>query len=80
MHTRPDEQYAALDVHILRWLRTKGYDAPKGTPTGERYRELELNFISEAEKRGMTPAELDSAIWYEAARGVKWDDPLEHKT
>lgn len=61
--TRPGERHAALDVHILRWLRTLGHDAPKSTPTGEKYAALEKIFLAEADKRGMTPRELDSQIW-----------------
>lgn len=61
--TRPGERYAALDVHVLRWMRVLGYDAPKSTPNGRRYRELEVAFLAEADERKMTPRELDAAIW-----------------
>jgi len=60
-----DEQrkVAALDVHVLRWLKGLGYDAPKATPSGKKYRELEKAFIDEADKLGITPAELDRRVW-----------------
>lgn len=61
--TRPNERYATLDVHVLRWLRGLGYDAPKATPTGEKYRKLEQAFLKEADNRNLTPRELDSQIW-----------------
>lgn len=62
--TRPNEQYAALDVHILRWMREQGYDAPRGTPQSPAlYAQLERAFLAEAHKRGMTPRELDLLIW-----------------
>ena len=61
--TRPGVEYAALDVHVLRWLRAEGYDAPKSTPTGKRYATLERAFLREARQRGMTARELDSQIW-----------------
>lgn len=61
--TRPDARYAALDVHVLRWLRERGYDAPRQTPGGKRYRELEVAFLREADEMRMTPAELDKQIW-----------------
>lgn len=61
--TRPGERYAALDVHVLRWLKAKGYPAPKSTPSGALYASLEASFISEADKRGMTARELDFEIW-----------------
>lgn len=65
MWTRPDARHAALDVHILRWMRENGYPhAPKATPgTAKLYAELEAAFIAEAEKRGKTPRELDLEIW-----------------
>lgn len=62
--TREDPgDYAALDVHILRWLREQGYDAPKQTPSGRKYRELEQAFVAEAKKQGKTPKQLDAEIW-----------------
>lgn len=61
--TRPGERYAALDVHVLRWMRAKGYPAPKSTPSGRKYRELEIAFLREADTRGMSPRELDHTIW-----------------
>jgi thermostable 8-oxoguanine DNA glycosylase len=65
--TRPTERYAALDVHILRWMRSIGYDAPTSTPTGAKYLELEAAFIHEADERGVTPRELDFSIWADAS-------------
>jgi thermostable 8-oxoguanine DNA glycosylase len=66
--TRPDARVAALDVHILRWLRTQGHNAPRQTPQGRKYAELETVFLAEAEKRGMTPRQLDEAIWSNGSR------------
>ena len=80
--TRPEEEYAALDVHILRWLRNLGYDAPKSTPQStKRYSELEEIFIREAHDRGKTPRELDEEIWKAASNNVnrverQQDDPM----
>lgn len=68
MWTRPDAQYATLDVHILRWLREQGHDAPKQTPSSRKaYARLEKTFLTEADKRGKTPRELDSEIWEASA-------------
>lgn len=75
--TRPQERYAALDVHVLRWLRKQGYKAPNATPTGRKYRELELAFLAEADKRSMTPRELDAQIWEE---GSGWKDQTAYTT
>lgn len=70
--TRPGARYAALDVHILRWLREQGYKAPKNTPSSKkRYAELEAAFLAEADKLGLTPGELDAQIWSKSS-GVDW--------
>lgn len=71
--TRPDAKCAALDVHILRWLGTKGYKVPKATPNGKKYKELEQAFLDEAEKIGMTPAELDKWVWTEGSGWATWN-------
>lgn len=64
MWIRPWERYAALDVHILRWLRNIGYDVPSSTPqSSKKYANIEKWFISEADKAKMSPRELDAIIW-----------------
>jgi thermostable 8-oxoguanine DNA glycosylase len=66
MYGFPDTagEVAVLDTHILKWLRLKGYDAPKSTPqAGKRYLQLEQAFIAEAKKRSMSSAELDTSVW-----------------
>jgi hypothetical protein len=62
--TRPDAQFAALDVHVLRWLRNQGHNAPESTPqSSKQYAELESIFLKEAEKQGKTARQLDLEIW-----------------
>lgn len=63
--TRDNANFAALDVHILRWLKTeKGYpNIPRTTPTGEEYLRIEKIFLEEARKAEMTARELDREIW-----------------
>lgn len=73
LKTRSNVRYAALDVHVLRWLRAQGYDAPRSTPNGRKYRELEKIFLSEADKRGLSPGDLDAKIW---DAGSKYSSPL----
>lgn len=69
--TQPGAQCAALDVHILRWLRSLGYDAPRQTPASrKRYHELERVFLAEAAKRNISPADLDRKIWDAGVKGV----------
>ncbi|MBA4136732.1 MAG: hypothetical protein C0518_05390 [Opitutus sp.] len=71
--TRPGAEHAALDTHVLKWLRYIGHDAPKSTPSGDKYAALEKVFISAARARGMTPRELDSAIWDWCSSGNYFD-------
>jgi len=63
LHSRENVQYAALDTHILHWLRDQGYDAPKSTPTGKTYERLETIFLQEATNRSLSPSEFDLMIW-----------------
>lgn len=66
--TRKNARYAALDVHILRWMAGLGIDVPKQTPqSSSKYLYLEQLFIAEADKRKVLPGELDHAIWIESS-------------
>ena len=68
LHSRPNQQIAVLDTHILAWMRSNGVNAPKATPTLKRYLVLEDYFLREAWSRGMSPADLDLAIWKEKSQ------------
>lgn len=61
--TRPLAEHAALDTHVLKWLRFLGHSAPYATPSGLEYERLEKIVIAQAKVRGMTPRELDAKIW-----------------
>jgi hypothetical protein len=65
--TRPDEQYAVLDRHILRWLDKRYAGVPKDTPSYGQYMKWEQVFLHEARKLGVTPRELDHSIWVAAS-------------
>lgn len=68
MFSRPNARYACLDTHILAWLRGRGIDAPKSTPSsGRKYRQLEAQFLNMVPE-GMTPAEFDLQIWLSARK------------
>ncbi|VVB51241.1 N-glycosylase/DNA lyase [uncultured archaeon] len=57
-------QWVVLDVHILRWLRQQGIEAPKATPPeGRTYQRLEREFKKLADDRNMTTRQLDTEIW-----------------
>ncbi len=64
MHSRPNVQIAALDTHVLKYLKHKGFDVPKNTPSSaSQYGKLEKAFLSLASQSTMTLAEFDLAIW-----------------
>ena len=64
VHSRPSVRAAVLDTHILAWMRTQGYDAPKATPTNPKeYKRLEDLFLAECDKHGKSVAEMDLEIW-----------------
>ena len=62
LHTRPNSKVACLDVHILHYLRDKGYDVPKATPSSKKkYKDVEDLFLEVA--KGKDIAEFDLEIW-----------------
>lgn len=63
MHSRKDVEHAGLDTHVLKFMGDLGYEVPKGTPTGKRYRELEKVFIRLAQRVEMSVADFDLLIW-----------------
>lgn len=65
IHSRRDQQYAGLDTHILKFLRDKGHEVPKSTPTGKKYRELEQIFLKYVAESGQNVADFDLMIWNE---------------
>lgn len=54
---------AALDTHVLKFLRDLGYKSTKTTPSGKKYKELEQAFLNECKKRGLSPNQLDADVW-----------------
>jgi thermostable 8-oxoguanine DNA glycosylase len=71
MWIRPDAIHAALDVHILRWMKGRGFDVPKSTPQSpQKYAQIEQWFIAEACRMSMTPRELDFMIWEEGSKSA----------
>lgn len=63
IHSRPNQQYAGLDTHVLKFLRDKGHEVPKATPTGKKYVELEKIFLKYVAESGMSVADFDLLIW-----------------
>lgn len=54
---------AALDTHVLKFLRDLGYKVPKNTPSGMRYAVIEQLALAEADKRNLTPNDFDWLVW-----------------
>jgi thermostable 8-oxoguanine DNA glycosylase len=63
LHSRPNQEIAVLDTHILHWMRDNGIKAPKTTPSGEKYLKFEKMFIDIAKKNDISIADLDLRIW-----------------
>jgi thermostable 8-oxoguanine DNA glycosylase len=66
-HSREGYIGATLDTHLLRWLRTKGYDAPKSTPSVKKYPYWEKIFLDLCAELwpNRSIAEVDLQIWKE---------------
>jgi len=62
IHTRRDQKHAALDTHIMHYLRDQGITKEKGTP-GKSYGYLEEKFLELVTASGKTVAEMDLEIW-----------------
>lgn len=63
IHTRENQKHAGLDRHVLRYMKSIGYDVPTHTPNKSQYIKIEKMFIEHAEKIGKTISELDLEIW-----------------
>ncbi len=63
IHSRPNQNIAVLDRHVVKYLGTLGYDVPVGTPSPKQYPVLEQAFLAEAIKANMTPADFDLMLW-----------------
>lgn len=63
LHTRENARVAGLDTHVLKFLNDQGIPAPKHTPTGNKYKLLEQEFLKLCDNAGKTPAVYDLEIW-----------------
>lgn len=67
VHSRPNQKFAILDTHVLKWLRLNGISAPKNTPQGRWYKHFEEIFLTFVKKSGKSVAEFDLMIWTQYA-------------
>ena len=64
LYTRPDQDIAVLDTHILAYLRERGHKVPFATPQNhKKYREIERTVLNMAKNNNMSPVEFDDYIW-----------------
>lgn len=61
----PTAKVAALDTHVLKFLRDQGEsNVPKSTPPkGNVYKSLEARFLAWADKLGLPPRDMDFMVW-----------------
>jgi len=64
LHSRPNQQIAVLDTHVLRHMRNLSLTTQDGTPPkGPKYEVLEQEFIKLAKQANMSIADYDLHIW-----------------
>lgn len=70
MHSRENVRMAGLDVHILRFLKDRGYDVPVSV-SQKKYKEIEGWFLELADEAKMSPADFDLEVWKAYREGRK---------
>ena len=80
LHTRIGCEYAVLDTHILKWMRGRGEDVPKSTPTRKTvYRKLERRFLylSRLAYPFLTDSQIDLLIWSEQSGRINGEEVFD---
>lgn len=75
LHSRENANVAAIDTHVLKYLKARGYTVTKGIPKGKAYARLEGYMLAEMAASGMTPADFDLALWSHYASKGKYPLP-----
>jgi thermostable 8-oxoguanine DNA glycosylase len=78
VHTRPKQNYAILDTHVIKWLGSIGYEMPKYI--AKEYLKIEKHFLAEAQARKMPVAELDLKIWSASSNKTPLINVIPHAT
>jgi thermostable 8-oxoguanine DNA glycosylase len=65
MHSRKDARCAALDTHLLKFLKAMGCsDVPSEAPQSlKKHTVLEKYFLDICDRSGFSPADLDLIAW-----------------
>lgn len=61
VYTRPNQEYAVLDTHIIKWLKSIGHDIPDNIP--QHYKKIEKTFLAECRERNLKVSDMDLRIW-----------------
>ena len=80
LHTRIGCEYAVLDTHILKWMRGRGEDVPKSTPTRKTvYTKLERRFlnVSRLAYPFLTDSQIDLLIWSEQSGRISSEEAFD---
>ncbi len=80
LHTRSGCEYAVLDTHILAWMRNRGEEVPKSTPTDSKvYRTLEKRFryLSRLAYPFLTDSQIDLLIWSEQSGRISSEEAFD---
>lgn len=68
LYSRPEQKYAVLDTHILKWIKNNlKINIPKNI-SKKHYIIIEQEFLSFAQKHELNIAELDLGIWNSLSR------------
>jgi hypothetical protein len=70
LHSRKNAEYAGLDTHILKFMKILGYDVPKSTPTKNKYKKIEKDFLFLVKKSGFSAQDVDLLIWNYFSQGI----------
>lgn len=63
LHSRQNQNFAVLDVHILKWMRKNlKIKTPKNTPQKNKYLSLERKFLNFCLQKNVKPSTLDFQI------------------
>jgi len=67
MNTRYNVRVAAIDTHIIKYMKAKGIlpeETPSATPTNKKvYQEYEAKFLEVADRYKKDPRDFDQEIW-----------------
>lgn len=67
LHSRPNQKFAVLDTHLLKYVREHiDPSAPKQTPSGKRYKDIEKKVLDNVQVDNW--ADFDLGVWASYAK------------